>query len=291
MVASGRGPTDRDVERVSTMVENLKEEHPQVEVCACLGILKDRQAERLKKAGVDTYNHNLNTSKDHYAEICSTHTFQDRLDTVEKAQEAGMHACSGLIVGMGESPEQLVDAIYSLSALGGNSIPVNFLMPFEGTPLEGTWELTPMYCLRILAAVRMVNPDKELRMAGGREIHLRSLQALALHVVNSLFLGDYLTSIGQSALDDLKMIRDGGFVVLGAEGRDLVAEHEEYLAAHSALSSQGEHQGMSPCGSVSGGCGGCGVASCGSYEAKTGGKVEGVVLRKRGVGTELAPNA
>lgn len=289
MVASGRGPTDRDVERVSTMVENLKDQHPEVEVCACLGLLKNGQAERLKKAGVDTYNHNLNTSEDHYADICSTHTFEDRLDTVSKAQEAGLHACSGLIVGMGETPEQLVDAIFSLEKLSGNSIPVNFLMPFEGTPLEGTWELTPMYCLRILAAVRMVNPDKELRMAGGREMHLRSLQPLALHVVNSLFLGDYLTSVGQSALDDLKMIRDGGFVVLGSEGRDLVAEHEEFLAAHG-VSYETQPPSATPCGSgPSSACGGCASSSaCGSH---TEAPVESVILRKRGVGTALAPNA
>ena len=193
MVASGKGPSDRDVERVSKMVEELKDENPHVEVCACLGILKDGQAQRLKEAGVDAYNHNLNTSEDHYKDICTTHSFEDRVNTVHKAQGAGLSACSGLIVGMGESDEQLVDAIFSLKDLDGDSIPVNFLMPFDGTPLAGTWELTPMRCLRVLAAVRLVAPEKELRMAGGREMHLRSLQPLALHVVNSLFLGDYLT--------------------------------------------------------------------------------------------------
>lgn len=287
MVASGRGPTDRDVERVSTMVENLKDQHPQVEVCACLGLLKDGQAQRLKEAGVDTYNHNLNTSPDHYKKICSTHTFEDRLSTVSKAQGAGMSACSGLIVGMGENSEQLVDAIFALKNLGGNSIPVNFLMPFDGTPLEGTWDLTPMQCLRILCAVRMVNPEKEVRMAAGREMHLRSLQSTALHVVNSLFLGDYLTSVGQSALDDLKMIRDGGFVVLGSEGRDLVAEHEEFLRAHEGAPQVAP--ATSPCGTGPGSaCGGCAASSsCGSAHTPE----DAVILRKRGVGTALTPNA
>lgn len=290
MVASGKGPTDRDVERVATMVEGLKEEHPQVEVCACLGILKDGQADRLKAAGVDAYNHNLNTSEDHYADICTTHTFQDRLDTVAKAQSAGLSACSGLIVGMGETDEQLVDAIFSLKELDGDSIPVNFLMPFEGTPLAGTWELTPMRCLRILAAVRMAAPEKELRMAGGREMHLRTLQPLALHVVNSLFLGDYLTSTGQSALDDLKMIRDGGFVVLGAEDRDLVAEHEDYLRAHGVDLAQEAGVALAPCG-ASGGCGGCSSGACGGHTA---GDEQGPIfapeIRRRGVGTEATPN-
>lgn len=290
MVASGKGPTDRDVERVAAMVEDLKEEHPQVEVCACLGILKDGQADRLKAAGVDAYNHNLNTSEDHYADICTTHTFQDRLDTVEKAQSAGLSACSGLIVGMGETDEQLVDAIFSLKELEGDSIPVNFLMPFEGTPLAGTWELTPMRCLRILATVRMVAPEKELRMAGGREMHLRTLQPLALHVVNSLFLGDYLTSTGQSALDDLKMIRDGGFVVLGAEDRDLVAEHEDYLRAHGVDLAQETGAAVAPCG-ASGGCGGCSSGACGGHEPSNAQEPTFTPqIRRRGVGTDAAPN-
>lgn len=298
MVASGRGPTDRDVERVAGMVEGLKEEHPQVEVCACLGILKEGQADRLQRAGVNAYNHNLNTSEDHYRNICTTHSFEDRVNTVHSARDAGLSACSGLIVGMGESNEQLVDAIFSVKDLGGDSIPVNFLMPFEGTPLAGTRELTPLHCLRILATVRMVNPEKELRMAGGREMHLRSLQGTALHVVNSLFLGDYLTSEGQSALEDLRMIQDGGFVVLGAEDRDLVAEHEDHLRAHGVLG-EASAAGLSPCGS-SAGCGGCSSSgSCGghgrqpSVAATDGGhRVKfAPVLRRRGTGTELAPNS
>ncbi|WP_030016397.1 MULTISPECIES: biotin synthase BioB [Micrococcales] len=227
MVASGKGPTDRDVDRVAGMIDGLKATNPDVEVCACLGILREGQAERLRDAGADAYNHNLNTSEDHYGDICTTHGFGERVATVEHVRDAGLQACSGLIVGMGETPEQLVDAVYTLVDLGSESIPVNFLMPFEGTPLEGTWELDPLKCLRILSMVRMAAPQREVRMAGGREMHLRTLQPLALHVVNSLFLGDYLTSEGQSALDDLRMIRDAGFEVLGAEGRDLVAEHEE----------------------------------------------------------------
>lgn len=291
MVASGKGPTDRDVDRVASMVEGLKEEHPQVEVCACLGILKDGQADRLKQAGVDAYNHNLNTSEDHYADICTTHTYQDRLDTVARAHDAGLSACSGLIVGMKETDEQLVDAIFALRDLGSDSIPVNFLMPFEGTPLAGTWELTPMRCLRILATVRMVAPDKELRMAGGREMHLRTLQPLALHVVNSLFLGDYLTSTGQSALEDLKMIRDGGFVVLGAEDRDLVAEHEDYLRAHGVDLAQETAPTLAPCG-ASGGCGGCSSGACGTHTPGQDGGGEVIVpeIRRRGVGTDATPN-
>ncbi len=217
MVSSGRGPTDRDVDRVAGMVGALKAEHPEVEVCACLGLLKDGQAERLRAAGVDAYNHNINTAESHHDAIVTSHSYADRVETVGRAQAAGLSACSGLIAGLGESDEQLVEALFALRDLGSDSIPVNFLMPFDGTPLEGTWELTPARCVRILAAARFVCPDREVRVAGGREMHLRSLQGLALHVANSIFLGDYLTSEGQAAEADLELIRDNGFVVLGAE--------------------------------------------------------------------------
>ena len=116
---------------------------------------------------------------------------------MRKAKAAGLSPCSGLIAGMGETDEELADVAFALRDLDPDSVPVNFLIPFEGTPLGGEWNLTPQRCLRILAMVRFVCPDAEVRLAGGREIHLRSLQPLALHIVNSIFLGDYLTSEGQ----------------------------------------------------------------------------------------------
>lgn len=220
LVASGTGPSNRDVDRVAELVGQVKTEHPQVEVCVCLGILKAGQAERLHAAGADAYNHNLNTSQSRYAEICTTHTFADRVRTVEHAQEAGLSACAGLIVGMGESDEELVDAIFALRDLGADSVPVNFLMPFAGTPLADTWLLTPAHCVRILALARFACPSAEVRMAGGRELHLRTLQPLGLHLANSLFLGDYLTSEGQEAVADLQMIADAGFRVLGDDDHE-----------------------------------------------------------------------
>jgi biotin synthase len=217
MVASGRGPSPHDVERVATIVDELKSESPDVEVCACLGILRDGQAETLKAAGVDAYNHNLNTSESRYGEICTTHTYGDRVATIEKAKCAGLSPCSGVIVGMGESDDEVIDAIFALRSLGSESIPINFLMPFGGTPLAGTELLSPLKCLRILALARFACPSSEIRMAGGREMHLRSLQSTALQLANSLFLGDYLTSEGQAAQADLEMIADAGFRVLGAD--------------------------------------------------------------------------
>lgn len=220
MVSSGRGPTDRDVDRVADMVGTIKAEHPEVEICACLGLLADGQAERLRAAGVDAYNHNINTAESHHDQIVQTHTYADRVDTVEKVKGAGLSPCSGLIAGLGETDEQLVEALFALRDLGSDSIPVNFLMPFDGTAFENVWNLTPARCLKILAMARFVCPDREIRIAGGREMHLRSLQGLALHVANSIFLGDYLTSEGQAAQADLELIRDHGFTVLGATPAD-----------------------------------------------------------------------
>jgi biotin synthase len=229
LVASGRGPSDRDVARVSDTIAAFKDKHPDVEVCACLGLLSDGQAEQLREAGTYAYNHNLNTADARYSEICTTHEYADRVDTVQRAKAAGLSPCSGLISGMGESDTDLVDVAFALRELDPDSVPVNFLIPFEGTPLGGRWDLTPQRCLRILAMVRLVCPDAEIRLAGGREIHLRTLQPLALHIVNSIFLGDYLTSEGQPGSSDLEMIADAGFEVEGATEDSLPAHRRDLV--------------------------------------------------------------
>ncbi|MBB1024949.1 MULTISPECIES: biotin synthase BioB [unclassified Dietzia] len=217
LVASGTGPSNREVGKVSDIIEAIKSDTPGVEVCACLGALKDGQAEKLCASGADAYNHNLNTAESHYEEICTTHTYADREHTVSQAHGAGLSACSGFIAGMGETREQLVELAFDLRAKGVDSIPVNFLLPFDGTPLEGVDTLNPRDCLRILAMVRFVAPDTEIRMAAGRERHLGYLQGMGLYVANSLFLGDYLTSEGQPGGEDLQMIADAGLEVLQRE--------------------------------------------------------------------------
>ncbi len=280
MVSSGRGPSDRDIDKVTDMVGAIKGEYPDVEVCACLGLLKDGQAERLKEAGVDAYNHNINTAESNHDNIVQTHTYADRVDTVEKAKTAGLSPCSGLIAGLGETDEQLVEALFALKALDADSIPVNFLMPFDGTPFENTWELSPIRCVKILTMARLVCPDKEIRIAGGRELHLRSLQALALNVANSIFLGDYLTSEGQDAKADIEMLKDNGFVILGAEDAFLEA-------AAGRCAGEAAAQG---CGSGHA-CGeGC---ACGSHATETGDAADtrDPAIRRRGAGTEVPANA
>ena len=220
LVASGRGPTERDLDRVAGTISAIRQRRPELEICVCLGLLGGAQAERLKEAGADAYNHNLNTAESHYGQICSTHTFEDRVQTVRRAAGAGLSPCSGVIVGVGESDEQIVDVAFGLRELEPDSVPVNFLMPFPGTPLAGRVELTPGRCLRVLALFRFVFPAAEVRIAGGREMHLRSLQPLGLHIANSIFLGDYLTSEGAPGTADRQMIADAGFVVEGQDSAE-----------------------------------------------------------------------
>src|SRR5688572_7633845 len=171
-------------------------------VCTCLGLLNDAQVRQLEDAGVDQVNHNLNTSERFTGEIVSTHTFSDRKATVERVATTGMKTCSGGIIGMGESDDDVIDLAMSLREIGVKSVPVNFLIPIEGTPLSNVSVLNPRYCLRVLCLFRLLLPTQEIRIAGGREVHLRSLQPLGLYAANSIFIGDYLTTQGQSAKAD-----------------------------------------------------------------------------------------
>lgn len=212
MVISARGPNEREIAAVEALVPEIKEKYG-LKICACLGLLDQEQADRLKACGVDRVNHNVNTSPEHYKEICSTHTYQDRIDTLNAVRNAGIELCSGGIVGMGERDIDVVRMALQLREIGVESIPLNFLIPIEGTPLSGNQDLNPRYCLKTLAMFRFVNPDRELRIAGGREIHLGSMQCLGLYPANSVFVGDYLTTEGQAAEADYKMIEEMGFVV------------------------------------------------------------------------------
>jgi biotin synthase len=225
IVASGRGPTNREVDHVCNVVRKIKDELG-MHICACLGLLKPDQAQRLAEAGVDRINHNLNTSRRYYDEICTTHTYQDRLDTLKVAHDAGMELCSGLIVGMGEERQDILDAVFELRGLDIKSIPVNFLHAIDGTPLAKKDELDPRYCLKVLCLLRMAHPAVEIRIAGGREVNLRSMQAMGLYAANSMFVSDYLTTKGQSQEEDYAMVKDLGFeIVVGGHEAAVTPEH------------------------------------------------------------------
>lgn len=212
IVASGRGPLKRDVDTVIEAVKEIKSSY-NMKICACLGILNDQQAKSLKEAGVERYNHNINTSADHHSNITRSHSYEDRVSTLEKVKNAGISPCSGVIVGMGESHTDIVKMAAALKEIDADSIPVNFLHAIPGTPLEHLDELNPRYCLKVLALFRYMNPTKEIRISGGREVNLRSLQPLGLYAANSIFVGDYLTTGGQETTADHQLLEDLGFEI------------------------------------------------------------------------------
>lgn len=243
VVASGRGPSDADVAHIATAVREVKSALPDAEICACLGLLEPQQASDLQEAGVFAYNHNLNTSEAFYADICSTHTYADRVQTVGTAKESGLSPCCGALFGMGESDDDIVEVAHELRRISVDSIPVNFLIPIQGTPMAERWALTPWRCLAILSLMRLTNPDRELRIAGGREHHLRSMQAMGLLVANSIFIGDYLTAKGQRPEDDIAMIRDLGFEILGEA-------HGETRPSQDGVALKSRDERLSPDASV-----------------------------------------
>ncbi|MNN14152.1 Biotin synthase [compost metagenome] len=193
-------------------VKEIRDTMP-LKICACLGILKDDQARRLADAGVHRYNHNLNTSEANYSSITTTHTYEQRVQTVDKVKSYGMSPCSGVIIGMGETDQEIVEMAYALRELDADSIPINFLNAIPGTPLEHAGRTPAMKALKVLALFRLICPTKEIRVAGGREVNLRSLQPLALYAANSLFVGDYLTTEGQDITADHQIIEDLGFEI------------------------------------------------------------------------------
>ena len=223
MAISGRSPSESVFSNVLAAFKAVKEKHD-LKICACLGLLDESQTQRLAEVGVDRVNHNLNTSENHHENICSTHTFRDRVATIKNVQKAGITTCSGGILGMNETDEDIIDLAYSLRELDVTSVPINFLIPIAGTPLGDINQLNPRRCLRILNLFRFILPKQEIRIAGGREVHLRSLQVMGLYPANSIFVGDYLTTTGQSEDADLAMIRDGGFVLENPDGSILNVE-------------------------------------------------------------------
>jgi len=219
MVLSGRGPTLERTKKFAQLIRDIKAKHP-VEICVSAGLIDDEKAEILAAAGLDRLNHNLNTSESRYPEICSTHTYADRVSTLESARKFGIGTCSGLIVGMGEATDDLVEVAFQLRELDVPSIPVNFLIPIEGNQVMSDGSLTPEHCLRVLCLMRFVNPKAEIRIAGGREGNLRHMQPLGLYPANSLFVEGYLTTRGDAARETYQMIADAGFTVSGNSDYD-----------------------------------------------------------------------
>lgn len=208
LVNSGRGPTDREWPQIMEAVEAMKDVDG-ICHCATLGRLSESQARDLKSAGVRRINHNLETSKEHYPNVVTTHTWQERVDTVQLAQKVGLETCCGCIFGMNETIEDRVSVAFSLKELNPNVVPLNFLYPMPGTPLENAVTLKPLQILTIVATMRLILPHQDLKVAGGREKNLRDLQSWIFYVgATSSLIGNYLASFGRSHEEDLQMIED-----------------------------------------------------------------------------------
>lgn len=212
MVFSGRDMGKNRIKRIVNVVEQIKQKY-NIEVCVSAGFLNEQDALQLKEAGVNRYNHNLNTSNNYYGSICTSHDYEKRVATINTARSVGLDICSGIIIGMGESTEDLINITNELKNVKANSVPINFFIPIEGHRIPNPQPMTPEYCLKILSIFRFTLPRAEIRAAGGREYHLRSMQALCLYPVNSIFSKGYLTTGGDSINETKKMIIDAGFVI------------------------------------------------------------------------------
>jgi biotin synthase len=215
IVTSGKGPGEKDREYILDVLARLREEGS-LHRCASLGIINREEAAQLKEAGLQEYHHNLETARSFFPGICATHEYQEDVDTIIAIKEAGLLACCGGIFGLGESAEQRVELAQTLRELDVDSIPLNFLHPIPGTPAENNKPLRPMEVLKIIAVYRFYLPDKDIKVAGGREHNLRDLQSWMFAAgANSTMVGHYLTTAGRDYRADLKMIEDLELVVLG----------------------------------------------------------------------------
>jgi biotin synthase len=183
-----------------------------VKPCASIGMLDAERAERLKKTGLFRYHHNLETARSNFDNICSTHDYQEDIETIKNAKNAGLSVCSGGIIGLGETMEQRMEMAFTLKELDVDSVPINMLNPIEGTPLAHMRPLTPVEILTTISLYRFILPDKDIKLCGGKEKNLRQLLPLGIVAgCNSLMTGNYLTTLGRDAAHDIEMIKDLGF--------------------------------------------------------------------------------
>ena len=211
IVTSGRGQSKADdFENILQALVRIKKEVG-IEICTSLGILTPEQAIKLKEVGVTRYHANIETAPSHFPDICSTHSYEDKMSTIQAAKDAGIRVCSGGILGLNETPEQRVEMAFELKRLDIDSVPLNLLNQIEGTPFENNKSMTPLEILRAFAVFRFILPKALIRTAGGREVNLRDLQALALNGgMNGIMVGGYLTTGGRRPEDDKTMLRDLG---------------------------------------------------------------------------------
>ncbi|NLD38043.1 MAG: biotin synthase BioB [Desulfatiglans sp.] len=212
IVTTGRGLPVRDVEAVIDAMKGLDDNR--IKKCVSLGILKDAEMQLIRGAGITRYHHNLETSRSLFAGVCTTHSYDERIETIRSAKRAGMEICAGGILGIGESDEQILELASDIKELGVDSIPLNFLVPIPGTPYGGMSRLTPIKCLKIIAFFRYFLPDKEIIICGGREKNLKELHPLIFYAgASGMMTGNYLTTDGRTLEHDLALLDQMGFGV------------------------------------------------------------------------------
>lgn len=211
IVISGRNTSNpNEFDQILEALTRVQKETG-LEICCSLGLLTYEQALKLKEIGVTRYHSNIETAPSHFPDICSTHSYEDKMSTIENAQKAGIRVCSGGILGLNETPEQRVEMAFELKRLGIDSIPLNILNPIKNTPFEDNEAVPPLEILRTFAVFRFILPKALIRTAGGREVNLRDLQGYALKGgLNGIMVGNYLTTSGRAPQEDLQMIEDLG---------------------------------------------------------------------------------
>ncbi len=213
IVTSGRRPSGKELERICDYITEIREIG--LSPCVTLGIIGISELKRLKDAGLERYHHNLETSEAFFKEICTTHTYREKVETIESARSLGLSVCSGGIFGMGESWEDRIEMAIALRDIGVDSVPINFFTPIAGTPLaEKMGLLEPIEALKIIAIYRLIMPDREIRVCGGRPSTLRDLNSYVFIAgADGLLIGNYLTTPGREPSEDIQMIKDLGLEI------------------------------------------------------------------------------
>ena len=212
IVTSGKKPSRRELNEICSFIYELRKLG--MLPCATLGMLDYDQLKALKDSGLNRYHHNLETSEAFFSEICTTHTYKDKMKTIEAAQSLDLSLCSGGIFGLGESWEDRIEMAFALKQIGVDSIPLNFFTPIKGTPLGEKEYLGPLEALKIIAIYRLVLPEREIRVCGGRPGTLRDFNSyIFMAGADGLLIGNYLTTSGRNPDDDLQMIKDMGMEI------------------------------------------------------------------------------
>ena len=212
IVTSGKALTDNDVEILADTIKEIKSKS-NISICASLGLLTDENFKKLKDAGLERVHNNLETSENFFSSVCTTHTFDDKINALKAALQSGLSVCSGGIIGLGESMQDRIDLAFSLKELGIKSVPLNILSPVKGTPYENNKPLSEEEILKTISIFRFILPDAFIRLAGGRALLSDKGKKAFLSGANAAITGDMLTTYGISVDTDMQIIKETGYIV------------------------------------------------------------------------------